>query len=188
MGRWRAGRSPDYGHLLAAWALAHGEGSSIGLATMANTHDAQLACPVVYLVYDAVVANPDSPVAVRSSQFATVSRSWIVGENPQLRDHTAEHDGVEAPEAPFSGRFEKDGVHVRSMAARRGPRLTRHRPADSRSGRPTGCGIAADVRACAAVLAGRPGFQPAPATLRIRRYRESPPSVCRRGIPVRVFG
>ena len=88
---------------------------------MANTHDAHLSCPVVYLVYDALVANPDSPVAVRPSQFATAGRSWIVGENPQLSDHTAEHNGVESPEAPLSGRFEEDGVHARSMTGHLGP-------------------------------------------------------------------
>jgi hypothetical protein len=97
------------------------EGSPIGLATMADTHDTHFAVLVVYFVHNAVVAYSNPPVPVRPSQLATSGRSWIVGENPQLRDHTAEHDGVESPEAPLSGRFEKDGVHARSMAGHLGP-------------------------------------------------------------------
>jgi len=186
-GRWprlmAGGCRPRWGSLLRprgflgagiaeGWQCVRRKDSPVGLATMANTHDAHFATLVVYLVYDAVVADSHPPVSIRPGQLATPGRPGIVGENPQRSDHTSEHGGIEATQAPLSGRFEKDGVHVCSTAARHGLRLGRHRPANTRSARPTGCGNGAGVRACAEVPAGHPGLRPAPAVVRIRRCRE----------------
>jgi len=60
---------------------------------------------VVYLVNNAIVADPDAPVAVRAGELAAAMWARGVGQGPKRARHTSENRGVKTPQAALSGGF-----------------------------------------------------------------------------------
>jgi hypothetical protein len=89
------------------WSLvAHGRaqldsetdrGLAVGLAAVTYAHHPDFARSVVYLVDNAVIANPDAPVAVRTGELAATVRAWIDGQRPKRARHSSEDRDVKTP-------------------------------------------------------------------------------------------
>lgn len=87
---------------------------------MTYAHHPDFVRPVVDLVYNAVVANPDAPVSVRTGELAAAVRTRVVGQGPKRARPTRENRSVKAPQAALSDCFEEDGVHGEKTGVRRG--------------------------------------------------------------------
>jgi hypothetical protein len=94
-------------------------GLAVGFAAVTYAHHPDFVRPVVYLVDNAAIADPDAPVVVRTGELAAAMRARVVDQRPKRAYHTRENCGVKSPQAALSGGFEEDGVHGESTAARR---------------------------------------------------------------------
>ncbi len=63
------------------------------------------------LVDDAVITDTNSPVMLRSSEFATTNRARIVRETPQCISYAKSHIELEFSEVLLSRTLDDDTIH-----------------------------------------------------------------------------